>query len=364
MRRASLPLRIVTAAVLLSACGEAQTWEQMSFADDEPAASPAIHEKLVGGTFTFARTEIGYFLAGGALCTATLIRPNVAVTAAHCVGYGSGDYPGRSVGQVVFQWNAAQSWAFDFDAYVSYGAQVGVDDIALLRLIQPVPAEIARPSKIASRGPVAGERISWFGYGCAQRAGVENATGLKQQLVFDFGQTDNSCPGDSGGPSLLGPDGQVFRVTSGYLDGGGGDVFGDLVSEKVRLDAQADLWFSASGGPVGGEAPVIQSPEITRTGAQDGYAYIEWQPVDDAQRYALYVVGQSKNAPGGYLGRWEAGKDTGRGTLYAWVSLSDVCRALPVSGRRLAYRMTAEVWPEADASRARYRAFDATFYCR
>ena len=51
---------------------------------------------VVDGTITWERPEVGTLFIGGGMCTATLITPQVAITAAHCVDFGTTSRPGRS----------------------------------------------------------------------------------------------------------------------------------------------------------------------------------------------------------------------------------------------------------------------------
>src|SRR4051812_2852057 len=53
--------------------------------------SASTDDAIVDGAETFEHPEVGLFHNGGSYCTATLIRPNVVLTAAHCVTGGFKD---------------------------------------------------------------------------------------------------------------------------------------------------------------------------------------------------------------------------------------------------------------------------------
>jgi V8-like Glu-specific endopeptidase len=344
-----------------------------------PAGPPEFVEKLINGEFTDIRPEVGYMVINGGMCTATLIRRNVAITAAHCVEYRSADSPGRRLGVLTLEPAGGAPVEFAIDGYKAYSGSndPGVRDVALLRLAGPVPAAVARPARLADRAPQPGEQILWMGYGCGRRGFHDEHSGRKQKLVFAFGGTDNSCPGDSGGPSFLGPDGPVFRVTSGYYTNGGGDIFGDAVVIRDRLNTQADAWSAAYPDedpnpdpgpgpndegddvapapppPVEPDGPSVEYPDIAQTYLRGQWVALEWAPVSDAQRYAVLLMGRAADGQWAYTARFEAGKDTGRDTKYTWLSTRELCARMPAATRGQALYLSAEVRPGDEKSRAR-----------
>jgi len=52
-------------------------------------------DSVVDGTITWERPEVGSIFVGGGMCTATLITPQVAVTAAHCIDFRTADRVGN-----------------------------------------------------------------------------------------------------------------------------------------------------------------------------------------------------------------------------------------------------------------------------
>lgn len=347
--------------------------------DQAPTEEPDFVEKLINGQFTDIRPEVGYMMLNGGMCTATLVRRNVAITAAHCVDYGRSDRPGRQLGTLTLEPAGAQPVSFPIDGYQAFSGQndPGERDVALLRLAQPVPSSVARPTRIAERKPQGGEQVLWMGYGCGRRGYSDDHSGRKQKLVFNFSGTDNSCPGDSGGPSFLGVDGPVFRVTSGYYTNGGGDIFGDAVAIRDRLETLANTWSAPypdenppdddqdnppdDGGdvaprpdaPVAPDGPTVAYPDIVQTYLRDAWVAVEWAPVPEAARYALVLMGRAPDGQWGYTARFEPGKDSSRGNKYTWLSARELCAKLPEATRGQALRLSVEVRPNDEKPRAR-----------
>ncbi len=203
---------------------------------------------------TFERPEIGVMYWNGASCTATLIRDNVVLTAAHCVGFGANDGRGAALGNFIVFRDDEHYHQFAFDAFVSFGhdfnaGDTPANDVALLRLTERVAEGLARPVALATRKPGVDEGVSLFGFGCGDPQVQQDADrGKKQKVSFFHGQTSDLCPGDSGGPTLLDGEGSVFQVNST-----GSEVFGDVVLHRASLEAQADAW--AALGQAGADAP-------------------------------------------------------------------------------------------------------------
>ncbi|MCB9553081.1 MAG: trypsin-like serine protease [Myxococcales bacterium] len=211
---------------------------------DAPGAPSlaAFEEKVVRGELTRERPEVGSISMG---CTATLVAPEVGLTAAHCVDFGTRDQPGR-YGTFTLEPAAGGQRQFVIERYRSYSSgDLGPADLALFRLATPVPADVARPAPLAATLPGNGAPLTVFGYGCTQRN--DGTDWRKRKASFPMGTaTNHLCPGDSGGPVFDDSTGAVLRVNSGYyLDGFGTDIFGDVARYHATLRAQVELWSSA-----------------------------------------------------------------------------------------------------------------------
>ncbi|MFN3197302.1 MAG: trypsin-like serine protease [Bradymonadia bacterium] len=365
-----------------------EAWQDvpLDLAADLPEEEALDYEdKLINGSFTFDRPEIGSIRVGGGFCTATLIRTNVIVTAAHCVDYQTRQ--GGQLGEFNIDLGAGNKQSFPIDAYISYSRSgVNSNDIALARLSRPVPSNVARPTTIASRTPNQGDLVSWYGYGCGRRNSQNDPnTFRKQRLVFNLQQSDNSCPGDSGGPTVVGNDGGVFRVTSGYAIPGG-DIFGDLVARVGQLNGQADEWSrgfdqgndqggdqgggNQGGNQGGGNTPPRADgtrPVIKRTELVDRWAYLEWSPVNGVNDYTQFVVVDDGNGGvGTYVHRRAAPRNhPNNNNVYAYFDLYDVCRAARQKGLGVGpHRLWAQIWPGGDNTKAENGAFVQRVRCR
>ncbi len=251
----ALPIRPLALAVTLAATA-------LACADgpegpDAPSLD-AFEAKVVRGELTRERPEVGSISVG---CTATLIAPEVGLSAAHCFNYGSREQPGR-YGTFTIETASGGERRYTIERYVSFSQQLGAGDLALFRLAEPVPADVARPAPLALSEPVAGTTLTVFGYGCTQRGA--NGDWRKRKASFPMGTaTNHLCPGDSGGPVFDTATGAVLRVNSGYyLDGFGTDIFGDVPRYNGTLAAKIGQW-SSSGSP----AP--QDPQASPQGPQD-----------------------------------------------------------------------------------------------
>lgn len=209
---------------------------------------------ILGGTETFDRPEVGKLHHGNAYCTATLIRPNVVLSAAHCVT-GSPKGEAQTDYSFTIQTSPADKQRFAIDLVYSVPVAADFDgsqrwrekDIALLRLTTPVPARLAAPANVATRQPWPGAVLALYGYGCTERAtrtggGTKRKKTMTYSLLRSFGwsQTQDVCPGDSGGPLFDVFDNAVIGTTSGFVNGD--DRWGDIPANHDLVNRIADGW--------------------------------------------------------------------------------------------------------------------------
>ncbi|MCA9538769.1 MAG: trypsin-like serine protease [Myxococcales bacterium] len=348
--------------VLLVGCA---TEEATSRWDEATVGDPtdnALHQKLVNGRLTFDRPEIGRLQTPDGLCTATLIRPDVILTAAHCVRFETRE---GAIGSFVIERGPDERAEFAVEAVVSYASSgPGPRDLALGRLAKSVPANIARPAALATKMPAEGDAVTWFGYGCNDRNRPGQApTGQKQKLAFAFQRSNNSCAGDSGGPTVVGHDGPVFRVTSGF-NAQSGDLFGDVIALRSRLDAQADAWTRVVEAPPAAPPP-LGRPTVRRAGLQGDWIYLEWTPVAGEQSYVQFVIAESADGGvGPFVYRMGEGADDRGDFLYWYFHRATVCRAIRAGGLPAGeHRLWVQVWPGRDDTRAESAKLAAPLIC-
>lgn len=213
--------------------------------DERPSEA---NQSIAGGTIDVSHADV--FLLGwhegqvGGLCTATLIAPNLLLTARHCVSPNSGDTDRVLCGEAglgepraadaFFATNDAQPHQSSpfFRASKVRVPEAGVDtcgfDIALIVLDQNVPATLSTPAvPRIDRDATPGEGYTAVGYGLT---GSGEPSGSRMQLAglsvacqpgscgdgvesTEFLGETGICSGDSGGPALD-ADGKVLGVVS------------------------------------------------------------------------------------------------------------------------------------------------------
>jgi trypsin len=154
---------------------------------------------------------------GASFCTASVIAPDVVLTAAHCVSDLSNT-------RVFFRGGHSQLVLFDVASiavHPEFRPKIGRKhlisiDLALLRLAEPLPATF-KPIELTDSGPVAtGRPFRMAGFGRADesvggtsgvlRAGVLVASGPKSPVLVWLADPDGAglggCTGDSGAPVL------------------------------------------------------------------------------------------------------------------------------------------------------------------
>jgi V8-like Glu-specific endopeptidase len=208
------------------------------------------------GLETLERPEIGVFFRDRSLCTGTLVRPDVVLTAAHCVpGSGSDDLAGATPPWhfvITIADKATHVYTVDRARSVLQQSDFGGTDawrkadIALLHLSESVPSTVARPANLATKWTLPGQRVAVFGYGCTN-LDTHAGTGTKRMREYrwsvgqwlGFTSSHDICPGDSGGPLLDVGANAVMGTNSGT---NGSDFFGDVPSHLSRIEAVLQAW--------------------------------------------------------------------------------------------------------------------------
>jgi trypsin len=240
------------------------------------------------------RAEPGYPAAGylmmsqkgaklsGPWCGATLIAPDVAVTAAHCIhrepstttfGFGAGDvyssagHPAR---------RAIEHPLYDPNAPARYR-----HDIALLLLSAPVPG--VTPATVAATQPgatlryvgygrtTAGDYNREDGYGGDRKSARQSVTYTDSYNVWTNGTDGGLCWGDSGGPLMLDGKNELAGVLADFYGvfncySGNAMIFTSLAAESDFLTQ--GLACAASPDP----ACTVTIPTCTYTCKAYGYA--------------------------------------------------------------------------------------------
>lgn len=259
------PRRLLLGLIALATLATTACAAPQGDTDDGAESS---EDAVIRGSETFERPEIGIVWHRG-LCTGTLVRPNVVLSAMHC-GTGTpvdADVSTFEPGYVFeIRKSATEKHRFKIVRAESIAQPADFEDgtqnwrlkdILLLKLEKDVPAEVATPASIATEPAKTGSKVASYGYGCTSRVpgddGRRPGGGTKRkkefwwttQLATGGVGTQNLCPGDSGGPLLDVERNAVFGTTSGYVGGvNGNDKFGDVPAHSAKLNALADRWAS------------------------------------------------------------------------------------------------------------------------
>ena len=193
------------------------------------------HEKLLYGQLTDERPEVVRLsLIGGGLCTGTVIKSNVILTAAHCIDYQTAE---RNMGSII----TGQGREYTIKGGFSFSQELGRTDVALLHLSGSIPSSEAIPAVVHAGIPSYGSSATIYGFGCNdRRTQGGNLLSQKQKYNFTIGErTGNLCPGDSGGPVFV--NNAVAYINSAYHTDSGDDLFAEpstFHEEVIRVATQ------------------------------------------------------------------------------------------------------------------------------
>jgi hypothetical protein len=252
------------AAISLAAC-------TLAACSSDPGAAElygTVDQPIVNGSVDSGDLAVVGLTGGGfQFCTGTLIRPDVVITAAHCLPPNLGDFGISSYSQIdVFFGTNVGSGDFvpAIDGWTHPGWNIDVfeNDIGLLRLASPGPTTpipfATEPMTLSDQGAP----VRLVGFGITQEGA--NDSGVKRhgntniaevfQFVFTMGlQPSGTCSGDSGGPTLMMRGGQ--EVVAGIHSRS------DCANEAIdtRVDDYNDVIFDFLG-----ESPT--DPQCTADG--------------------------------------------------------------------------------------------------
>lgn len=203
---------------------------------------------LLNATVTTARPEVGAF----GFCTGTLILPQYVITASHCFGHFSTIFPASTRPSFSIDQADGERTSYPVERVFSFGYPIGSYDVALVRLTQPVPADVATPARIFGGTPATNSQVTVMGYGCTAPGG--RSDGRKRvrvtRMVVDGNSSwttrNTQCRGDSGGPIFAGTGDRapIFGVSAQYVGAPPNqtDIYGQLPRLRSEIFAIALAW--------------------------------------------------------------------------------------------------------------------------
>ena len=220
---------------------------------------------IVGGTPAgddMARHVVMIVSDRGSFCSASVIAPDLLLTAGHCVRKGA-DYRllTYAAGKPVLSPLGRIAIHPQFDAS-AYDKRHFTIDLALVRLAQPLDGYDPLPLAAEAGTAGAAYRIAGFGLtapGAGKSGGVLREATLagvppvsKIQLrLQEAGGVAGSCQGDSGGPVLH--EGRLVGVLASAVGPGRGKGCGGLTG--VALLGTALPWIRETAGTMGASLP-------------------------------------------------------------------------------------------------------------
>ena len=197
--------------------------------------------------------EVGIIWTDSGHCTATLIGTQTIVTAAHCVGFTSGEISGRfdlyqlqsnelttrpaiaEARDIVYSWSLSSSIA---EAVATSFATGDFTDIAVVKLVSPILTVEPAQLNYGSVGP----KLELVGYGDSGDGCSVRFDGSKRRALEDTGHSWDigglGCSGDSGAPYFDPGTNKIVAVFKGTLDLGDLDLLRNYSTVEPNLS-----WF-------------------------------------------------------------------------------------------------------------------------
>ncbi len=215
----------------------------------------------------------------GSLCTGTLIRKNLAVTAAHCI-QSAAARPLVIFGRDMHKPDVVKRQSDGVAVHPKWNThdekKMDQGDIALVRFPGGLPKGYkTAPTAKSDKGIQNGAKVVLAGFGISDARKKTGAGRLrktevsvlksrrgKSEMVLDQSHGHGACHGDSGGPAFIRDGAKIILagVTNrGYPNNAPDDCNHQVVYTKARAYSP---WIKESASRMGGGAPSSAGPEL------------------------------------------------------------------------------------------------------
>ncbi|GJQ85296.1 hypothetical protein Trydic_g5195 [Trypoxylus dichotomus] len=189
------------------------------------------------------------------LCGGTIVRPDVILTAAHCIGHEFQVYVGISNDA-----DAKRAEAYDVKKIIKHPWHFGfaLFDLALVKLNKSIHfGDNVEIGELATENPPEDEQVTIIGFGVPICDKIDTETNRCKSdvsdhlryadmivtdvalgVIYSSGENQNACFGDSGGPMLY--DGKIVGVASRVdeFNCTGGNAYTSVASNKRWIHRQ------------------------------------------------------------------------------------------------------------------------------
>jgi uncharacterized protein (TIGR03382 family) len=279
----------------------------------------SIEQPVVGGTTVAAGKypDVALVIAPMALCTGTLIAPDVVLTAGHCIDtqpkevlLGSVDYT-KPDGEIIAVKSAT--------AYPSWESSFDVGVLVLDHASKARPRAIA--SACTAKDLEVGNQVEVVGFGLTTAAGTGDNTKLHQAALT---VRDPKCTTDESCIAKVAPNGEFIAGGDG-VDACFGDSGGPIYLDNALIGVVSRGMADGGTKPCGGGGIYVRADRVT-----------SWIETTTHRKVTRVACDAPADAPGSTETEEAAGGCSATGGVAGWFALALVVAAALVLARRSA----------------------------
>lgn len=277
----------------------------------------SIEQPVVGGTTVALGKypDVALVVAPMALCTGTLIAPDVVLTAGHCIDtdpkevlIGSVDYT-KPDGEVIAVKSAT--------AYPSWEDQFDVGVLVLEHVSKAKPRPIA--SACTAQDLRIGNKVQLVGFGLTTMTGTGDNSRLREAALAVH---DPHCASDPSCNPKIAPNGEFIAGGDG-VDACFGDSGGPIYLDGALIGVVSRGMADAGNKPCGGGGVYVRADRIA-----------SWIETTTHRKVTRAACDAPADAPDSAIAEEDAGGCSATGGAASWVALALVVGAALVLARR------------------------------